>query len=105
MVGASRPYDLLTYVWSDIFDLHLEFAGDETEHDQMLLRGKLDDLSCIILYLKRQRLTAYFAINANNKDLPPLQKLIKNRQDLSGKESSLQDQTIPLKGLLTSGQI
>jgi 3-phenylpropionate/trans-cinnamate dioxygenase ferredoxin reductase subunit len=104
MAGAAQPYDLLTYVWSDIFDLHLEFAGDETEHDQMLLRGKLTDLSCIILYLKQQRLTAYFAINANNKDLPPLQKLIKTRQNLAGKESLLQDQTIPLRSLLTPQQ-
>ena len=102
MTGAHRPYDLLTYVWSDIFDLHLEFAGDEKEHDQMLLRGKLEKLSCIILYLKQHRLMAYFAINANNKDLPPLQKLIKNKNDLTGRETALQDQTVPLKGLLAS---
>ena len=100
MAGARRPYDLLTYVWSDIFDLHLEFAGDETEHDQMVVRGELEDLSCIVLYLKQHRLTAYFAINANNKDLPPLQKLIKNKQDLSGKEAALLDQAVPLKSLL-----
>lgn len=102
MAGAHRPYDLLTYVWSDIFDLHLESAGDEKEHDQMLLRGKLDDLSCIILYLKQHRLMAYFAINANNKDLPPLQKLIKNKTDLTGRETALQDQSLPLKSLAAS---
>ena len=43
---------------------------------------------------------AYFAINANNKDLPPLQKLIKNRTDLTGRETALQDQSLPLKSLL-----
>ncbi|WHZ24494.1 MAG: Ferredoxin reductase [Nitrospira sp.] len=102
MAGERRPYDLLTYVWSDIFDLHLEFAGDEQEHDKVLLRGKLEDLSCFMLYLKRQRLTAYFAINADNKDLPPLQKLIQSKKDLSGQEAALQDQTIPLKSLLAS---
>ena len=102
MAGARRPYDLLTYVWSDIFDLHLEFAGDEREHDQILLRGKLEDLSCIMLYLQHHRLTAYFAINANNKELPPLQKLIKNKKDLTGRETALQDQSVPLKGLLMS---
>jgi NADPH-dependent 2,4-dienoyl-CoA reductase/sulfur reductase-like enzyme len=102
MAAAHRPYDLLTYVWSDIFDLHLEFAGDEKEHDQMLLRGKLDELSCIILYLKQHRLMAYFAINANNKDLPPLQKLIRNKTDLTGRETALQDQAVPLKSLPAS---
>ena len=102
MAEASQPYDLLTYVWSDIFDLHLEFAGDEQEHDQILLRGKLKDLSCFVLYLKDHRLTAYFAINANDKELPSLQKLIKGRTDLSGKEAALQNQTLPIKSLLTS---
>src|SRR5438270_860966 len=51
MVGARKPYDLLTYVWSDIFDLHLEFAGDEGEHDQVLRRGLFEDASCMVLYL------------------------------------------------------
>lgn len=102
MAGERRPYDLLTYVWSDIFDLHLEFAGDEQEHDKVLLRGKLEDLSCFMLYLKQQRLTAYFAINADNKDLPPLQKLIQSKKDLSGREAALQDHTTPLKSLLAS---
>src|SRR5574340_705724 len=98
MAGERRPYDLLTYVWSDIFDLHLEFAGDEQEHDKVLLRGKLEDLSCFMLYLKQQRLTAYFAINADNKDLPLLQKLIQSKKDLSGREAALQDHTIPQIG-------
>ncbi|MCE3224167.1 MAG: hypothetical protein K0S58_2347, partial [Nitrospira sp.] len=69
---------------------------------QMLLRGKLDELSCIILYLKQHRLMAYFAINANNKDLPPLQKLIRNKTDLTGRETALQDQAVPLKSLPAS---
>lgn len=102
MAGERRPYDLLTYVWSDIFDLHLEFAGDEQEHDRVLFRGKLEDLSCIMLYLKQQRLTAYFAVNADNKDLPPLQALIRSKTDLSGREAALQDPAIPLKSLSAS---
>jgi NADPH-dependent 2,4-dienoyl-CoA reductase/sulfur reductase-like enzyme len=52
MAGAYNTYDLVTYVWSDIFDLHLEFAGDETEHDQVLLRGRFEDKSFIVLYLR-----------------------------------------------------
>lgn len=99
MVGARNPYDLLTYVWSDIFDLHLEFAGDESEHDQVLLRGRLEDKSFIVLYLKEHVLKAYFAINAAAKDFPPLQRLIRSKKDLRGKEGQLQDPAVPLKNL------
>jgi len=99
MAGIAQPYDLLTYVWSDIFDLHLEFAGDESEHDQVLIRGRLEDRAFTILYLKEHRLTAYFAINANAKELPTLQRLIRSKKHLSGKELQLQDLAFLLKTL------
>jgi NADPH-dependent 2,4-dienoyl-CoA reductase/sulfur reductase-like enzyme len=100
MAGASNPYDLLTYVWSDIFDLHLEFAGDESEHDQVLVRGRFEDKSFTVLYLKQNVLRAYFAINTSSKEFPILQRLIRHKKDLTGKEAHLQDPTFALKGLL-----
>ncbi len=100
MAGANNTYDLVTYVWSDIFDLHLEFAGDETEHDRVLLRGRFEDKSFTVLYLKRQVLTAYFAVNASSKEFPILQRLIRYQRDLAGKELQLQDPTYAIKGLL-----
>jgi len=100
MAGAHTPYDLLTYVWSDLFDLHLEFAGDEHEHDQVIVRGHVGDQSYIMLYLKQHTLTAYFAVNAAAKDLPVLQRAIKQHKDLSGKESQLQDSSVSLKSFI-----
>jgi NADPH-dependent 2,4-dienoyl-CoA reductase/sulfur reductase-like enzyme len=99
MSGRAQPYDLLTYVWSDIFDVHLEFAGDESAHDQVLTRGRLEDLAFTILYLKDHRLTAYFAVNANAKEFPPLQRLIRTKKDLGGKEPQLEDPSVSLKSL------
>jgi len=100
MAGANNTYDLVTYVWSDIFDLHLEFAGDETEHDQVLFRGRFENRSFTVLYLKRHILTAYFAVNASSKEFPILQHLIRHKRDLAGRELQLQDPTYALKGLL-----
>ena len=91
MLGENKPYDLVSYVWSDIFDLHLEFAGDETEHDERIIRGRMEDNSFAVLYLKKKALTAYFAINWNDKEYGPLQELIKSRKSLAGKEKALQD--------------
>ncbi len=100
MAGASNPYDLLTYVWSDIFDLHLEFAGDESEHDQVFVRGRFEDKSFTVLYLKQNVLRAHLAINTGSKEFPILQRLIRQKKDLTGKEAQLQDPTFALKGLL-----
>ncbi|MGD9728132.1 MAG: NAD(P)/FAD-dependent oxidoreductase [Nitrospiraceae bacterium] len=99
MAGTREAYDLVTYVWSDIFDLHLEFAGDESEHDEVLLRGKLETMQFTQLYLKNKRLRAYFSINAGAKDFQPMQQLIKAKKDLSGLTSQLQDPAIPVKTL------
>ena len=100
MAGARNSYDLLTYVWSDIFDLHLEFAGDESEHDRVLLRGRVAEKSFTVLYLQQNVLRAYFAINVTAREFPVLQGLIKRKKDLAGKETELQDPTFPLKSLL-----
>jgi NADPH-dependent 2,4-dienoyl-CoA reductase/sulfur reductase-like enzyme len=100
MAGQRQAYDLLSYVWSDIFDLHLEFAGDETEHDRTVLRGRVEDGRFMLLYLKEQRLCAYFALNTGSKELPTLQRLIKQRTDLAAKLSQLEDPTVSLKSLL-----
>jgi 3-phenylpropionate/trans-cinnamate dioxygenase ferredoxin reductase subunit len=100
MAGEREAYDLVTYVWSDIFDLHLEFAGDTSDHDEILLRGKLETLKFTQLYLKNHRLRAYFSINAGAKDFQPMQQLIRSKKDLGGLESRLQDPTVPVKTLL-----
>ena len=91
MAGAREPYDLLTYVWSDVFDLHLEFAGDESEHDQVLLRGRRGEGAFTVLYLKGGLLRAYFAVNGDPGELPILQGLIRTHRVLAGREAQLQD--------------
>lgn len=100
MAGAREAYDLVSYVWSDIFDLHLEFAGDESEHDEVLLRGTLETLKFTQLYLKDHRLRAYFSINAGSKDFQPMQQLIRSKKDLQGNESKLIDPSVPVKMLV-----
>jgi NADPH-dependent 2,4-dienoyl-CoA reductase/sulfur reductase-like enzyme len=100
MTGRREAYDLVTYVWSDMFDLHLEFAGDESEHDEVLLRGQLETLKFTQLYLKNKRLRAYFSINAGAKDFQPMQQLIRSKKDLATYTSQLEDPTVPVKTLL-----
>jgi NADPH-dependent 2,4-dienoyl-CoA reductase/sulfur reductase-like enzyme len=98
MADVERHYGLLSYVWSDVFDLHVEFAGDESGHDTALVRGDLDAASFTVLYLRDHHLTAYCAVNGDRKDFGPLQKLIRRKVDLTGKDTQLTD---PLRALRT----
>lgn len=100
MAGDAQQYDLLSYVWSDVFDLHLEFAGDETAHDRTILRGNPEGGSFTQLYLLKNRLTAYFSINGPRKEFLPLQRLIRREVDLGAKESALADPTQSIRSML-----
>lgn len=100
MAGAETPYGLLSYVWSDIFDLHLEFAGDETEHDRVLIRGAPETGVFTVLYLKDARLTAYFSVNGPAREFATLRTLLKRRVDLADNVSQVTDPGFALKQLL-----
>ncbi len=100
MAGVVTKYNMLSYVWSDIFDLHLEFAGDESAHDRVVLRGKFEDRSFFALYLKNNVLTAYLSVNTSPREFPTLQRLIQRKKDLAGKDDVLKDPMGDIKNLL-----
>lgn len=99
MAGGSETYDLLSYVWSDIFDIHLEFAGDEHEHETQLRRGNPVDGAFMILYLKGGRVTAFFSINTPAREYSTVRRMIQNKKDVTGKEAALQDPTSNLRSI------
>jgi hypothetical protein len=59
----------------------------------------MEESSFTLLYLKQHALGAYFAVNINARELPLLQRLIREKTRLSGKEAQLQDPMVPLKSL------
>ena len=100
MAGEEMRYDLLTYVWSDIFDLHLEAAGDEGESDTSVVRGDMDAGSFTVLYLKENRMTAYFSVNTPAREFPVFQRLIRRKKDLTGRLDDLRDPGFNARELL-----
>lgn len=100
MAGTVTKYNMLSYVWSDIFDLHLEFAGDESTHDRVILRGKFEDKSFFALYLRDNVLTAYLSVNTSPREFVTLQRLIQRKKDLTGKDDVLMDPIGDIKSLL-----
>ncbi len=99
MAGYAQPYDLLSYAWSDVFDLHIEFAGDESGHDKVIVRGAPDTGTFTVLYLARDVLIAYLAVNTGSGEFPKLQKLIRRRIPLAGKDADLANPGFDVKTL------
>lgn len=102
MAGEQKPYDFLSYVWSDVFDLHLEFAGEEKDYDHLAVRGSLDEHAFTVLYLKQGALQAYLGVNAPPREFRTLQRLIREQTPLQDKLEALQDRGTDLRNLFSS---
>lgn len=99
MAGVDMKYDLLTYVWSDFFDLHIEFAGNESIADQTVVRRDPATNRFTALYLKNHRLVAYLAVNEDKAAFPVWQKLIRSGRDLEGQVARLADPGVDVQAM------
>jgi NADPH-dependent 2,4-dienoyl-CoA reductase/sulfur reductase-like enzyme len=102
MVGGNEPYNFISSIWSDIFDLHIESAGDTMNYDEYVIRGRfeLDKPNVNVIYLKGGIVKGYLAINREFEELETLNKMIERGIDVSGKKNSLIDESFDLKKLL-----
>ncbi len=97
--GEAKAYELLSYVWSDVFDMHIEFAGEEKDYDQLAVRGSLDEQSFTVLYVKGGALQAYLGVNAPPREFRTLQRLIREQTPLGDKLDGLKDRATDLRAL------
>ncbi|TAM12489.1 MAG: pyridine nucleotide-disulfide oxidoreductase [Nevskiaceae bacterium] len=52
MMGAREAYDALPWFWSDQYDLKLQMAGLSAGYDAKVVRGKVEDGTFAVFYLK-----------------------------------------------------
>jgi NADPH-dependent 2,4-dienoyl-CoA reductase/sulfur reductase-like enzyme len=98
--GEMRRYELLTYVWTDVFDMHLESAGDPSAAEQWITRGDTSGGSFYQFGLAGGRLRCFFAVNRDDSEFSPLHILIRTKRDLSGKLEELADPAVVFRDLL-----
>ena len=99
MLGNETAYDFLSYVWSNIFDLRINVAGDEEAGGDMLVRGTLGEPPFSLLYVLDHQLTSCFTVNAKGIEFSTMKKLIEQQTDLSGLEDQLADPASDLREL------
>lgn len=102
MAGNREAYNFISSIWSDIFDIHIESAGETRNYDEYVIRGRFnsDSPNFNVIYLKGGIVKGYVAINRDYGELEVLNKLIKEGKDVSNKKNSLADEGFDLKELL-----
>jgi 3-phenylpropionate/trans-cinnamate dioxygenase ferredoxin reductase component len=83
MAGVPTAYTLLNYVWSDIFDARIDYAGYHFNCEERVVRGALGEKRSCIFYLRRRAVVAYCAFNASQRDLAVYNRLIKSAVNVS----------------------
>jgi len=95
--GEAKPYHAFPWFWSNQYDLKLQTAGLSVGHDQTVVRGRPEDRSFSVVYLKGGRMIAIDCVNAV-KDYVQGRKLIEAQA--SPDVASLADAGVPLKELM-----
>jgi 3-phenylpropionate/trans-cinnamate dioxygenase ferredoxin reductase component len=83
MAGVSTGYTLLNYVWSDIFDTRIDYAGYHLNCEDRVVRGTLGENGSCVFYLRHRVVVAYCAFNAPQRDLAVYNRLIKSAANIS----------------------
>ena len=63
VTGTLRAYDAVPWFWSDQYDLKLQMVGLSHGHDQMVLRGSMEERKFSLFYFKGDQLIAIESIN------------------------------------------
>ncbi len=95
--GDAHPYHAFPWFWSNQYDLRLQTAGLSVGYDGTVLRGKPEDRSFSVVYLKKGRVIALDCVNMV-KDYVQGRKLVEAR--VSPDLERLADASVPLKELL-----
>jgi 3-phenylpropionate/trans-cinnamate dioxygenase ferredoxin reductase subunit len=95
--GDEQPYHAFPWFWSNQYDLRLQTAGLSVGYDQTIVRGKPEDRSFSVIYLKNGRVIALDCVNMV-KDYVQGRKLVEAR--VSPDQALLADASVPLKDLI-----
>ncbi len=97
MLGKREPYAEVPWFWSDQYDYNVQYAGCHSDWDDLVVRGSLDQRTCVVFYLQEQRIAVAVAFN-RGKDMPRVMRLLKARVQVD--PAALRDENVDLRSLL-----
>jgi 3-phenylpropionate/trans-cinnamate dioxygenase ferredoxin reductase subunit len=91
MLGASEPYEVVPYFWSDLSDwASLEYVGPAASWDREVVRGSFDDGRFTIFYLDGGRVAGALSVGRSS-DLDIARRLMISGEDVSDRTDALAD--------------
>jgi 3-phenylpropionate/trans-cinnamate dioxygenase ferredoxin reductase subunit len=95
LAGEDAPYDYVALFFSEVFGVRLGLLGDlDGGHDELVLRGSIEEGSLLGLYLREGRLVAALLHNQDDETQARLDALLRIQARLSRREA-LTDLAVP----------
>ena len=101
MLGKGEPYAPVHWFWSDQYDLNLQYAGLRAGFYELVVRGSLEERSCVAFWLGSGRVLAVLGMN-RGRDVRRTLGLIAARTPVEG--ASLRDPDVDLRSLAPTEQ-
>ena len=80
LAGEDAPYDLVAYFFSEVFGTKLGLLGDlDGGHDELVVRGSLEEGSLTVFYLQESRLVAALVSGGATAAQDELTRLLRGR--------------------------
>ncbi len=97
MLGTGVPFDRIPYFYSDQYDLGMEYTGNGSDADRLVVRGSLSERAFVAFWLADGRVVA--GMNANIWEVAkPIERLIRSRASVD--PDALTDSSIPIEELV-----
>jgi 3-phenylpropionate/trans-cinnamate dioxygenase ferredoxin reductase subunit len=99
MLGMATPYAPVPFVWSDQYDLQLQYVGHADPNDAVVLRGGPASRSFTAFYLRRNELRAALGVN-RSEEVETVRGWLQARAAVPVER--LTDESVPLSSLVTT---
>ena len=97
LLGKQEKYNQVPWFWSDQYDKKLQIVGFSDDHDELVIRGSIEEDNFMLFFLKEGKRIAVNAVN-NPKEFLICKKLVANKQKISS--DAISNQSVDLKELL-----
>ncbi|TML69258.1 MAG: oxidoreductase [Actinobacteria bacterium] len=95
LAGEDAPYDLVAYFFSEVFGVKLGLIGDlDGGHDELTMRGSLEDGAVLGCYLRGGRLIAVLLSGQDAETQETLTSLVRRQASVQSRDA-LADPAVP----------
>jgi NADPH-dependent 2,4-dienoyl-CoA reductase/sulfur reductase-like enzyme len=95
LAGEDAPYDYVALFFSEVFGVRLGLLGDlDGGHDELVLRGSIEEGALLGLYLREGRLVAALLHNQDDETQARLDALLRAQAPLARRDA-LSDPAVP----------